>query len=325
MTKLQVTLVIKDYDHLAPLACGDVVAADLDLTLDRDTPGAIDRVMTDESIQVGELSFSKHLIRLSRGDRSWVGIPIFPTRAFRQRCFFVRADSGLRDLTDLAGKRIGTNGWPDTGNTWSRALLRDKGVRLDEIRWWVGPVDGPPSGHPGGELPPFVQAATDRSLRQMLLDGELDALMCPHPPNGFYAPRSPFARLIPDYRRVEQDYYQRTRIYPTHHIVGIRRQLFESEPGLARSLFTALDASQQRWQAGRRELTETSPWLLADIEDATALMGADWCPNGIEANRHVIQALCEEESAQGLVSNPIEADSVFAEFAGVAHHAPLPV
>jgi len=325
VSKLQITVVLKDYDHLAPLACGDVVAEGIALRLDRDTAGAVDRVRTDPSIQVGELSFSKHLGRLSQGDRSWVGIPVFPTRAFRHRCFFVRRDSGLSSFKDLAGKRIGTNGWPDTGNTWSRALLREQGVRIDEIRWWVGSVEGPPSGRPIVNLPPFVrEAEKGRALRQMLLDGQLDALMCPQPPSGFYAPDSPFTRLIPAYRQAEQEYYRRTRIYPTHHIVGIRRELFEREPWIAQSIYKALDGSKNRWQASRRALAETTPWVLADIEEATALIGEDWWPNGIEANRHVIQALCEEEIAQGLVSQPIDPDSVFAEFAQATRRKAVP-
>ena len=98
MAKLSVTLVIKDYDYLAPLACGDVVAEELDLTLDRDTPGALDRTLSDPTILVGELSFARHLSRLADDDRSFVGLPSFPYRAFRQRCFFVRCDSGLHDF-----------------------------------------------------------------------------------------------------------------------------------------------------------------------------------------------------------------------------------
>ncbi|MGH2461130.1 MAG: hypothetical protein ACRDIY_19910 [Chloroflexota bacterium] len=39
MPRLALTLVVKDYDFLAPLAGGDVVAEDLELTLDRDTAG----------------------------------------------------------------------------------------------------------------------------------------------------------------------------------------------------------------------------------------------------------------------------------------------
>ena len=146
MGKLQLTLVIKDYDHVAPLAAGDVVAEDLDLTLDRDTAGALDRTLADPSIQAGELSFARHIARLAEGDHTFVGIPIFPTRLFRHRSFFVRRDSGMSGLQDLVGKRVGTNEWPATGNTWSRAVLRESGIRIDSIKWSVGLIAGASAG-----------------------------------------------------------------------------------------------------------------------------------------------------------------------------------
>src|SRR5262249_50230145 len=151
----------------------------------------LDRTLNDPAVEAGELSFSRHIHRMATGDGSFVGIPFFAYRAFRHRCFFVRRDDGLRDFADLAGKRVGTNEWPPSGNTWSRAILRDAGVKIEGIRWWVGSVDGHASNRPQGALPPYVQAAPpDRSLRDMLLDGELDALMCPVPPRGFYAANS---------------------------------------------------------------------------------------------------------------------------------------
>jgi 4,5-dihydroxyphthalate decarboxylase len=315
MSTLTVTLVIKDYDHLAPLAAGDVVAEDLDLRLDRDTPGALDRTLDDPSVQVGELSFARHLARLSQDDHEFVGIPIFPTRAFRQRCFFVRRDSNLRDLKDLAGKRIGTNEWPATGNTWSRALLREQGVDIEGISWVVGSVDGGYSARSQGDLPPHVREnSSDRPLRDLLVAGELDALMCPTPPKGFYDADSPIVRLIPDYRRAEQEYCRRTGIYPAHHIVGIRRELFEREPWVARSIYLALDESKNRWQASRRRLADTSPWLLADLEDVTSMLGADFQPSGVEPNRKMVQALCDELDATGLLAKPLAEASVFADF-----------
>lgn len=315
MAGLALTLVTKDYDYLAPLACGDVVAEDLDLKLDRDTAGALDRTLADRSIQAGELSLSRHLLRLSQGDRSFIGLPFFPYRAFRQRCFFVRRDSRLRDFKDLAGERVGTNEWPATGNTWSRAVLREQGVRIDQMWWWVGSVDGAPSGRPQGVLPAYVQsAAPGRALRDMLLAGELDALMCPWPPAGFDEPGSPIVRLVPDYRKAEQDYYRRTGLYPAHHIIGVRQELFDRAPRVVRGLYRALERSKTVWQTSRRSLAETTPWILADIEDATALIGHDWHVNGVEANRTMLQAFCDEQLAQGLTATPFDVATIFAEF-----------
>ena len=147
----------------------------------------------------------------------------------------------------------------------------------------------------------------------MLLDGDLDALMS-QAPKEFFEPNSPIVRLIPDYRRAEQEYFRRTGVYPVHHIVGIRRELFDREPWVARSLYLALDESKRRWHESRRKLTDTTPWAQADIEESTALIGHDWSPNGVEPNRKTIQTLCDELHAQGLLAQPIDGATVFGEF-----------
>ncbi len=319
MAKLPLTMVIKDYDHIQPMASGDVLPVGIDLKLDRDTAGALDRTLADASIDVGEMSMSRHILRIAGRDRGFVAIPVFPTRAFRQRCFFVRRDSGLKEIRDLEGKKIGTNEWPATGNTWSRAVIREAGVRLDSIRWWVGSIDGAPSGRPQGVLPPYAQLADpNRPLREMLIAGELDALMCPNPPRGFYESDSPIVRLLPDFRKAEADYFSRTGIYPAHHIVGVRRHVFESNPWVLRSLYEAFEESKKQWMAQRRLLPETTPWLLAEIELATRVMGADWQPYGLgDANLRMVQTLCDEMLAQGLLDRQLDAREAFAEFAEV--------
>jgi 4,5-dihydroxyphthalate decarboxylase len=314
MAGLPVTLHIKDYEHLAPLASGDVTADGIDLTLARDTAGAIDRFSNDTSLMAGEISFSKHLCAFASGDRSMVGIPVFPTRVYRQRSFFVRRDSALRTLKDLDGKKLGIDQWLASGSTWSRAAMRDQSVNMATLQWVVWSQDGSVPSRPIVNLQANVQKGTPgRGLRQMLLDGELDALVGPEP-TGLYKPDSPIVRMIPNYREVERDYYLRTGIYPAHHIVGIRRPLFEKAPQVARSLFLALEESKQRAHAARRRLADTSPWIQEEIEDITTLMGEDWFPYGVEKNLAMSQAFCDELMAQGFLQERLDAKSVFAEF-----------
>ena len=320
--KLKLKLVTKDYGFYAPLACGDVVAEGIDLTFERDTPNALDRTLADPSIDIGELSLSRQLARLVAGDLSFVGIPVFPQRVFRHRCFFVRRDSGLNSFEQLAGKRIGCNEWPATGNTWSRAILPLHGVKIEGISWLVGSIDGKPSNRPQGNLPAHVKAVADRTMLSMLLAGELDALMCPHPPKGFDEPDSPVVRLVPNYRQAEMDYYRRTGIFPTMHVIGVRRPVYEKHPWVLTSIFKALDDSKKLSQKSRRQLSDTTPWLIAEIEDATALFGQDYFPYGIEQNRKVVQALCDEQFAQSLVSERVDATIAFPEFEAVAAGRP---
>ena len=44
-----------------------------------------------------------HLIRIDRGDRSHVALPVFPLRNFTARDLYVRKGGAVRDAADLAG------------------------------------------------------------------------------------------------------------------------------------------------------------------------------------------------------------------------------
>jgi 4,5-dihydroxyphthalate decarboxylase len=311
MSDLPITVLAQPHDSLQPLAAGAVKANGIDLTL---VQGSLRAAMTDESILVSEISFARHVRRTSDGDRSWVGVPAFVRRGFAHRFWYVPRDSGLTRFSDVAGKRVGTNEWPATGNSWARAAAREQGVDLTSIAWTVGSVDG-------GEvsttdtLPSHVRfAEPGRALREMLLAGELDALECPDPPAGFYDPDSPIVRLFEDFRTEEIEYYKRTHVFPGLHVIGIRRALFDREPWVARSLFDALLESRRRWEQLRLEEGDTSPWLMADIEETMSLMGTDWQPYGVDGNLTMISAFCEELLAQGLIERSVHARELFAEF-----------
>jgi len=202
-----------------------------------------------------------------------------------------------------------------TGNTWARAALREQGVDITGIRWTVGTVDGPSPGSIKDPLPAHVRPApAERSLRELLLAGDLDALMIAYPPAGFYDPGSPIRRLIPDWVGAEKAYLARVGYVPAHHVMGIKRSLFEQHPWVVKSLFDAFDRSKRAWQENRLKLTDTSPWIMADIEEAQRLIGQDWQPYGVTPNRAVIAALCQEQYAQGLVPDPFDPSAVFADF-----------
>jgi 4,5-dihydroxyphthalate decarboxylase len=316
MSALPLTLATRDYEFVAPLAFGDVRPEGIDLQLLR-TFDALPRVMQDPAIHGGEASFSRYVQRLAGGDRAFVGLPVFIMREFRHRNFYVRRDHRYTDLAQLAGARIGLDAWPASGNTWSRGLLREAGVALDRVRWVVGAVN-PGAPPPAADaLPPGVELAK-RPMRDMLLEGELDVLVWAWTPAGFYAPDSPIVRLFPDYRRAERDYYRRTGIYPGHHIVVLRRDLVEREPWAVRSVYRAFAEARAVADRNRLQLHESSPWLLADLEESAALLGPGFSPYGYRENRAMVAAFCAEQSAQGLIAKPIDPDSVFADFERLA-------
>jgi 4,5-dihydroxyphthalate decarboxylase len=138
--------------------------------------------------------------------------------------------------------------------------------------------------------------------------------MCPWPPAGFNEPNSAIVRLYADYRTAEREYYRRTRLYPAHHLVVLRRPIVERHPWIVRTLHAVFKQARERSEANHRVLHESSPWVLADLEEQTALMGADFQPYGYRENRHMVAAFCAEQLAQGLIPKPLDPDALFADF-----------
>ena len=331
MTTVPVRLATRNYAYVQPLATGDVRPNGIDLDLIR-TWDALPRVAArTPDLSGGEASFGRYLLGLGAGDRSVIGLPIFLMRGFRHRCFFVHRDSPLRDIRELRGKRVGIHEWPATGNTWARALLREQGVPIPSIQWLMGQVSQGYAPVPKDTLPAGVaRAPDDRFLVDMLAGGEIDALVCPWPPAGFYTRGGPVRRLYPDFAQLEQEYFRRTGIYPGHHIVVLRRDLVEAHPEVVPEVYRAFDEARRLTEANFRAIAEILPWLLDELERDTSLLGDDLHPYGVEANRHMIEAFCDEQFAQGLTNQRLDPVRAFAEFerlttrrVGVSDQAPV--
>ena len=311
-------MVIRNYDQITPILAGDVLPQNVDLRLDRTTP--IADFVLNETFDAGETSFAGYLREIASGNQEFIALPIFVTRGFRQRCFFVHRDSPIQSLADLAGKRVGTNGWPDTGNTWSRALLRASNVDISGMHWVIGHIDGIIDQVFGHRVtaPPDLDnvelAPEDTTLQEMLLNGDLDALMIPWPPQEFHNDGGRVRRLFSDYRAAEQAYAREVGFWPAHHLIAVRRSFADQHPAAVSALYTAMDESRRLMEERRWALADTTPWLLKEFEDTNATLGSDWQAYGVEPNKAMVAALCSELYEQGILDVYVEPDKVFAEF-----------
>ncbi|MFG2059134.1 hypothetical protein ACGFI9_34470 [Micromonospora sp. NPDC048930] len=311
---------VRPWSHLVPLALGEVGAPPLDLRVAR---LAVTPQLLDESgLDAGETSFSRYTLARAAGDDRLVGIPAFVMRGFRHRCILVRKDSHAADAADLAGARIGVTGWPDSGNTWTRAVLRRAGVDLTGVRWTVGPLTPEAAGgdRMGGMTPPpWVRLAEPgESLVGGLLDGTLDAIMTPFMPPGFHRDDTPLRPLYRDYRAAEARYGAEVGFIPGIHLIAVKRERVEARPEILAGLMTALRASQRAWWASYRKHADTTPWALAEIDDTERRYGPDWMPYGLAANRSMMAAFCTELHAQGIASSPVDLEALFPEYVKIA-------
>ena len=137
------SMAIWRYDRTQALYDGRIGVAGHDLVLtDAPLEEIFSRAFVDAEFDVSELSFSNFLRLTVAGTCPYVGIPIFPSRAFRHSAFYVRADAGIATPNDLQGRRVGVREFSMTAALAARGALRDQfGVATDTIDWVVGDVD----------------------------------------------------------------------------------------------------------------------------------------------------------------------------------------
>jgi 4,5-dihydroxyphthalate decarboxylase len=311
-------MLTQEHDLYLPLALGDVSIPGVDLRLRRvrvgTMVGMLERIYEDPEVDVGEASFARYISRIAVGDRSVVALPAFVVRSFRQRAIYMRRGSRF-SVADLRGKTIGISEWGATGNTWTRAVLSDAGVRTQDCRWVLGRTDSTKRPPPRDELPPnaFYAAESD-TLIDLLMAGKIDAVIAALEPAALYQEDSSVVRLFADFRASEREYFQRTGIFPGHHIICVNRAFYERHPDITQAVYEGVDEAKRSWDAYSKFFGQSSPWLLSDLEEAQALMGEDWRPFGIERNRPMIEALCRELFEQGLVPRCVDPSELFPEF-----------
>ncbi len=317
----RLTLAIGDYDRTRPLADGSVRLPGVELQVLNLEPGELfARVVRDRDLEIAELSLSTYLNLRARGDDGLVAIPVFPSRMFRHGYVFVNAAAGISRAEDLRGRRIGTEQWQLTAGLWMRGILEDDhGVAPEDMTWLIGGQDRP-GAHERAvvDLPPGVHVeapAEDRSLAELLAEGDLDALIAPHIPTLFREGERRIVRLWPDYPTVEAAWYRRTGLFPLMHVVVIRADVAARLPGLAAALFEAFCAAKA---AALRRLRFTGtlatmvPWLIADFEAAEALFGERYWPYGAEANRRELETVIRYAVRQAIAVRPLSVEELFA-------------
>ncbi len=209
-----------------------------------------------------------------------VAIPVFPSRVFRHGYIAIDKRQVIETPKDLAGKRIGVPLYAMTAAIFIRGLLQhDHGVDLSGVTWVEGGINdtkphGAPLEHSARAQPVAIEPHTQRACRSTT--GWRPATSPPSsaPACRRRSRRNPnIARLFPDYRAREMDYFRRTRIFPIMHLVVIRRDVYEKHPFVATSLFNAFCEAKAIAAKKMRELGTLRymlPWMAAEIEEIDA-------------------------------------------------------
>ena len=281
-------------------------------------------MIVDHAFDVAELGWTYYLRTLDLDDPPFLALPIFPNRQFRHSAIYVNTASGITDPRDLAGRTVGEFAtYGHDAGFWPKGILADDfGLVPQQSRWVIGgldfpmdPVDFIPFLHPADV--DVARAPEGRELGQMLDAGEIDALISADVPRCVLDGSPRVGRLFGDYEAVERDYYRRTGIFPAMHTVVIRRDLLTRQPGLARAVYEAFgrakDVTADRYRAQRvfNNMDLPVPWFSRLLDDDRALLGDDWWPYGVAANRTMVDTLLRYHHEQGLSARRLTCEEVF--------------
>jgi 4,5-dihydroxyphthalate decarboxylase len=254
--------------------------------------------------------------------RDYSLIPVFPLRVFRHKSIFVRSDSGIDSPSQLKGKRIATPGYSQTSLQWIRGIMQDEyGLRAEDVQWIVSAKDS--AANVSGTVsknenvfPDHLEVRTGpagKDESELLLDGDVDALFHALEPRAFVNGDPRVRRLFKDVKQVEQAYYKKTGIFPIMHAVAIRNDLVKDNPWLPTAVFKAYSEAKKvaynQMQSGW--YFETLPWFAQSLEDTRAVMGSNFFPYGVDANRKALETLFRYSYEQGLAKRVLTIEEMF--------------
>jgi len=320
MPKLRLTLACWNYDRTRALLEDRVPIEGIELNyLNLPVEETFFRMLRHREFDIAELSLSSYTVSLFKEPSPFIAIPVFPSRFFRHSCIYIHAGSGIREPRDLAGKRVGNPEYQMTAPVWIRGILSDEyGVPVSSPLYLSGGEEEPGRAEKIAlSLPPEIRTEAipgDKTLSQMIATGEIDALYTARAPSSF-GKSDKVLRLFPDFQTVEQEYYRKTKIFPTMHIIAIRRELYEQHRWVAQSLYKAFLIAQREAYEQLHDMAALKtmlPWLVRHVEDTERLMGRDFWPYGLEPNLHTLDTFLRYHHEQGLSKRRLEAKDLFA-------------
>jgi 4,5-dihydroxyphthalate decarboxylase len=318
MTKLRLSVAVGDYDRTRPLADGTVQIDGTDPIVMLLSPEEIFfRAFRFHDFDVCELSLSSFTVKTAQNDCPYVGVPVFPSRAFRHTSIYVRTDQ-IKRPEDLKGRRVGVPEYQLTAIVWARAILEDDyGVKPSDITWVRGGID-----EPGRlekikiTLPQDVvleDAPEGETISGLLAKGEIDGFIAPRPPHGGRAILNT-GWLFPDPAAVAKDYFKRTGIFPIMHLLGVRKSLAEEHPWLPAALLKAFERAKAVSLAKLSDTSATKvtlPFVEESLKQARDLMGHDFWSYGVASNRKTLEAFLQHHHTQGLSSRLVSVEELF--------------
>ena len=311
MSKLPLTLACGEYEITRALADGRVKPDGIDLiVLTRDRTRILRASRRDEC-DLTEFNFVGYLMDREAGARL-TALPVFPHRRFRLGFIFVSAASRIDKPADLRGRRVGIRGRVPAAAVWLRGILAEfHDVPYDSVDWMD--LYGLMGASPAGSDQDAPIAESNTQIDEMLLAGELDAIITPSFPRGFVAGDNRIRRLFPDYRQADLAYYQQTGIFPIMHTIVLSEHIVSDHPWVPASMAYAFEeAKNAAYDRIRNPRVLPLAFFQSAWEEQRRLLGNDPWRYGLGAdNRRNLETIIRYAAEQKLIDVAPAVDDVF--------------
>jgi 4,5-dihydroxyphthalate decarboxylase len=265
---------------------------------------AFRRMVRGNEFDVCEMAITTYICAKAHG-KPMTAVPVFLVRAFHHGAILVSSKAGIRTPKDLEGKKVGVNrGYTVTTGVWARSILQDEhGVDLSKITWVLSGDEHVAEYRAPANVVPIEKGKT---MGDMLAAGELAAAI------GVEANSPDVKPLIPDALEAGLAALRRRGHYPINHLVVIKDELIAKHPDLAADVFDAFATAKRHYlehlKAGKIE----KPTEVDEVHRRVMAISGDPLPYGIAPNRKVIEELIGHALTQGIITQPVTADQLFA-------------
>ena len=321
MPQLKLSIATTDYDHFRDFRLGLVKAEGIEHNwLNLGHHECFARFTANREFDISELSFAKFTAQVTRQDSDIIGLPVVCSRLFRFSAFYVNKKSDTKTVKDLIGKKVGSPEWAHSAAAYMRGWMHnDMGVKLTDVHWYQAGTNAPGRDEKVELNLPIGLKLTrvpDKSLNELLAAGEIDCAIIARPPACFVEGHPDVARLFPNYHEMEEEYHERTRVWPVMHIIAMRKRILEENPWVARNLYNAFLESKRR---SLERLLDPAvsryplAWLPTYARNMRDMFGGDPFPYGIEENRPTWEQMALYAWQQGIAHRHFKPEEIFPE------------
>src|ERR1700731_5216815 len=185
-----------------------------------------------QAFDVSEMAIVTYLMAKSFG-KPMVLLPSVVIARFQHAYALYNAKLGTLTPRDLNGKRVGIRSFTTTTGAWLRGILaNDYGVDLNSIDWVTFE-----DAHVVEFQDNTKRAPAGKQIIQMLLDGELDAVL------GEKVEHPDLKPLFPDAGAEEKAWFAKHGVVPINHMVVVSDRLSQNHPEAVREVSRLLRES----------------------------------------------------------------------------------